>query len=641
MLKQQGMCAILFQPSGRHGSVACGTSIKEAARGLGVDIAGLCAETATCGKCKVRLHPSPAAAAPLLSPVSETEKSFLSLEELTMGMRLACQAHVQGDIVVSVPEGSHVEAPIIRKEAQKVAFELSPAVRHYTVKLESPTLGDSTADWERLQNALETQSGLKNLTIDLPTLQSLPKAIRHAEFKPHVFIWQEKEVIALSHNGSYYGVAIDIGTTTMAAYLCDLSSGELLASASGLNPQASYGEDVMSRITYAMTHDDGLNTLHQTVVNGVNDLIHNCCTQAGIESQDILDMVAVGNTCMHHLFLNISPAELGKAPFVPAVQHSLDVKARELGIHINPGAYIYTLPVEGGFVGADNVGVLIAEAPYKQDRIELIADIGTNGELLLGNRDRLLCCSCATGPALEGAHIKFGMRAAPGAIERIRVDHVTAEVTFKIIGADKWQNHAARGICGSAIIDILPQLLLAGVLDKSGRFNSGATTPRLRTGNNGMEFVLAWANETAINPDIVITQDDVRAIQLAKAAMYAGAKIMMRRLGVEKVERVILAGAFGSYIDKESAALLGLFPDCALENIRAVGNAAGDGARLALLDIDKRHEAEDMAHHVEYVELTLEPDFDRIFAEAMWIPHMKDVFPHLEALTENKEAGCK
>ncbi len=314
--------------------------------------------------------------------------------------------------------------------------------------------------------------------------------------------------------------------------------------------------------------------------------------------------------------------------------------SRDIGIKIAPGAYVHVLPIEAGFVGADNVGVLIAEEPYNQDSIELIIDIGTNGELVLGNRQKLISSSCATGPAFEGAEIRFGMRAAPGAIEKIEIDPETKEVHFKVIDKEGWNTEleevGAKGICGSGIIDIVPQLFLAGIIDRTGRFNRNLNTPRYREVNGQPEFVIAWAHETSIGQDIVICQDDVRAIQLAKGAMYAGAKIMMRALGVEKIDKVILAGAFGSYIDKTSAALLGLFPDCDPKNVYSVGNAAGDGARMALLNVDKRKEADWIARRVEYLELTLEPGFDKIFAQAMWIPHMKDKFQHLEHLLSKK-----
>ncbi|MFH1929991.1 MAG: ASKHA domain-containing protein [Pseudomonadota bacterium] len=317
-------------------------------------------------------------------------------------------------------------------------------------------------------------------------------------------------------------------------------------------------------------------------------------------------------------------------------------EVRGIGIKISPGAYVHVLPIEAGFVGADNVGVLIAEAPYNQDSIVLIIDIGTNGELIFGNRERLISASCATGPAFEGAELKFGMRAAPGAIEKVEIDKETLEVRYKIIDEDRWNTEmapeevGAKGICGSGIIDVIPQLFLAGIIDKTGRFKKDLPTPRLRMNENSPEYVIAWAKETSIGQDIVVCQNDIRAIQLGKGAMYSGAKILMKTLGVDKLDKVILAGAFGSYIDKQSAALLGMFPDCSAENLYSVGNAAGDGARMALLDVDKRKEADEFARKVEYIELTVEPTFEKTFMESMWLPHMKDDFPHLKDLLPKK-----
>jgi uncharacterized 2Fe-2S/4Fe-4S cluster protein (DUF4445 family) len=446
----------------------------------------------------------------------------------------------------------------------------------------------------------------------------------------------------------------------VAGYLCDLTNGKLVATASMMNPQVVYGEDVMSRISYTMTHQEGLEHMNKAILDGLNGIVGETCALAGIKASDILDMTIVGNTCMHHLYLNIDPRNIGRSPFPPALHHSLDIKARdwgfkatsdkegnalaqtrEVGIKIAPGAYIHALPIEAGFVGADNVGVLIAETPYLQDSIELIIDIGTNGELILGNRQKLVSSSCATGPAFEGAEIRFGMRAAPGAIEKIVIDKETKEVRFKVIDKEEWntelQDVGAKGICGSAIIDVVPQLFLAGIVDRTGRFAEAVDSPRFREIEGQREFVIAWARETSIGQDIVVCQDDVRAIQLAKGAMYAGAKVMMRTLGVEKVDKVILAGAFGSYIDKVSAALLGLFPDCELENIYSVGNAAGDGARIALLNTDKRKEADWAARQTQYIELTVEPSFNKLFAQAMWIPNMKDEFPHLAHLLPEKK----
>ncbi len=1137
-------CMVIFQPSGRRGYVEKNKNLKEISTNLGVDIEGICGEIAICGKCKVKIEEGEfekygiKSSRQNLSPIGPSEKKFFNLQQEEEGFRLACQARVLGDVVCFVPEESRLGKQVVRKAATERPIKIKPVVKKYSVQLEKASLEDPLGDWERLEQALQSEYRLKNLSIDYQELLKLQDCIREGEWNVTVFVWQGKEVIKVEPGvvDSIYGLAVDVGSTTVAGYLCDLETGKVITTASMMNPQVIYGEDVMSRISYTMTNPDGLKILNQAIIDGLNGIAEDVARQADIKRQDIVDMAIVGNTCMQHLFLNLNPYYIGRAPFPPALHHSMDIKARDwglkiereikvdaigdappcqatcpagvngqdflylaaqekyaeglemvrrsipfagvlgrvcthpcenecergkvdepislrnvhrfladyeisqgrpaaspveitqhdkrvavigsgpagltcayelirrgypvtifearekaggmlrygipayrlpenvldneidyirelgaeiktgqavtdidwifnqgyravfiaqgawkspsagikgekhdgimhalkflemvnreeevavtsnvavigggnaaidsarsalrlgarkvtviyrrgreempaieseiteaeregiefkflaapseiiyqngllkeiklnkmelgepdesgrkrpvpvegqqssfatgmvvmatgqsldtsmlpaniklneagyiqvdavtfqtniegvfaggdcingpadvitavanaqqaaisielylegadmtqgrppdpvkiedipkegveprarlqppvlepekrlsfeeveaglnqedasaeskrclncgiyarakepgeemvrgTGIHISPGAYIHVLPIEAGFVGSDNVGVLIAEEPYKQDKVELIIDIGTNGELILGNREKLISSSCATGPAFEGAEIRYGMRAAPGAIEKIVIDSDTREVKFKVIDCEEWntevENIGAKGICGSGIIDVVPQLFLAGIIDRTGRFVKDISTPRLREIDESVEFVIAWARETSINQDIVIRQEDIRAIQLAKGAMYAGAKIMMRNLGVEKLDKVILAGAFGSYIDRESAALLGLFPDCELSNVIAVGNAAGDGARMALLNSDKRKEADSMARNVEYIELTLAPDFDKVFTQAMWIPHMKDSFPSLKHLLPGK-----
>jgi uncharacterized 2Fe-2S/4Fe-4S cluster protein (DUF4445 family) len=640
---------VIFQPSGRQGNIDDGKTITEASRELGVDIEGICGEKATCGKCKVRIEDGyfekygVESKIEAVSPIGEGDRKFLNSQQLRNNYRLACQTRIHGDIVIFVPEESRMGKQVVRKEATARDIKLKPAVKKYSVKLTPATLHDTLGDFERLQAELEKRFKLPELTIDYPALLSLQSVVRQGGWTVTVSVWMDKEIIKIEAGTvkKGYGLAVDIGTTTVAGYLCDLNSGEVVATDSMMNPQVAYGEDVMARISYSITRRAALEQMNQAIIKGLNQLAGRAAAKAGVKRSDIVDIAVVGNTCMHHIFLNIDPQYIGRAPFPPSLHHSLNIKARDLGLKISPGAYIHVLPIEAGFVGADNVGVLIAEEPYNQDSIELIIDIGTNGELVLGNRQRLISASCATGPAFEGAEIKHGMRAAPGAIEKIVIDKETKEVRFKVIGKEGWNTEIkeveAKGVCGSGIIDAAPQLFLAGIIDRTGRFIKEQKTPRYREVNGEPEFVIAWANETSIGQDIVICQEDVRNIQLAKGAMYAGAKIMMRTLGVDKLDKVILAGAFGSYIDKESAALLGLFPDCEPKNVNAVGNAAGDGARIALLNVDKRKEADEIARQVEYIELTLAADFDKVFAQAMWLPHMKDKFPNLECLLPKKE----
>ncbi len=633
---------VVFQPCGVRGKIEDGTTILEASQQLGADIESICGGKGTCGKCKVRIERGYFAKYGIRSKIvsvemiGEKNEVFLSKAQIRQNYRMACQTRIHGDVVIFVPEESRTGRQVVRKEATVRDIKLNPAVKKYFIELKKPTLHDTLGDFERIQKELADKYKLRNLTIDYPILQNLQNIAREGGWKVTVSVWNKKEIIDIKPGEAPrgYGLAVDIGTTTVAGYLCDLTTGEVLATNSMMNPQVAYGEDVMSRISYAVKGKGGLKQMNRAIVKGVNQIAGRAAARAGIKRTDIIDMVVVGNTCMHHIFLNIDPEYLGRTPFSPSVHHSLDIKTRDLGIKIAPSAYVHVLPIEAGFVGADNVGVLIAEEPYNQDKILLIIDIGTNGELIMGSRKKLLSSSCATGPAFEGAEIKHGMRAAPGAIEKLKIDPETGEVQFKVIGNEHWNtevnNINARGICGSGIFDAAAQMFLAGIIDKGGRFNSSLKSPRLQKDGGTPEYVIARTDETTVGHEIVICQKDIRAIQLAKGAMYSGAQIMMNRLGIKKIDKVILAGAFGSYIDKESAAAIGLFPDCAPENVYAVGNAAGDGARIALLNTDKRKEADVMARRVEYVELTIEPDFNSTFTRALSFPHADDEFPHLK-----------
>ena len=622
---------VVFQPSGRRGAVPEGSTVIEAARSLGVDIESLCGGTKSCGKCRVRCEAGTAH----LSPFTEEEARFIGEKERREGFRLACAAEIRGNLVLFVPEESRRDRQVVRKEATDRAIALNPAVRLFPVTVPPPDLNRPLGDYENLVAALAGRYRLPRPTIDYPALRELPGVLRQSNWSVTAALWQEKEILAVfpGEVEEVYGLAVDVGSTTVAGYLCSLRTGKIIASESLMNPQVAYGEDVIARITYAMDHPDGLEKLRGAIIDCLNRLIRTATAVAGLTPAHILEVTAVGNTAMHHILLGIDPRALGVSPFTPAVHRSLDIKARDLGLEIHPAANVHLLPIEAGFVGADNVGVLIAVEPYRREEMVLIIDVGTNGELIMGNRTKLLSASCATGPALEGAHIRFGMRAAPGAIERIRIDPVTRGGSFKVIGEERWRPETpitgAKGICGSGIIDGVAELHRAGIIDKSGRFRTKIDTPRLRLKNGKPEFVIAWREETSLNEEIVIDQQDVRSVQLAKAALYAGAKLMMKRLGIAKLDRVVLAGAFGSYIDKTAAMRLGMFPDCDLDRVDSVGNAAGDGARIALLDREKRIEAETVAGQVEYLELTIETDFQREFLAAMAIPHETDTFPHL------------
>jgi len=630
---------IIFQPCGKRGQVERGKTILEAAQELGIAIESICGGKHTCGKCKVRVEKG------RLCPWRPEESKFIREEEQKQGYRLACLTKLSGDTLISIPDETGRHQQVIRKEAGEISVELNPAIKAYYVELLPPSLLEPLGDFERLSRALANSYRLKNLKIDYPTLQNLPQRLRSARWKVTVFVWMDREIIDLQTGRveDFYGGALDIGTTTVAIYLCNLKNGQVVATGSMMNPQVPYGEDVMSRISYLMMNPEvGLQLMQGRIIEGLNSLIQSTVESVQLSPLDILEMTVVGNTAMHHIFLGIDPQPLGLSPFSPSIHRSLDIKARDLGLKVHPAANVHVLPIEAGFVGADNVGVLIAEAPYQKEEMSLVIDIGTNGELILGNKQRLLSCSCATGPAFEGAHLRFGMRAAPGAIERVRLSFTNWEVNYKVIGQEKWKDECmaeeiqARGICGSGIIEAVAEMFKAGVLEKNGRINGNLSSPRLRKNENGYEFVIAWAKETATGQDITISTSDVRAVQLGKGALYSGAKIMMKTLGVERLDRVILAGGFGSYIDPERAMVLGMFPDCDLKNVFSVGNAAGDGARMALLNREKRLEAERMARQVEYIELTTYPDFTEEFVNAMSIPHMKDDFPHLQDILKSR-----
>ena len=642
---------IVFQPSGRRGEIEAGKSVLEAARTLGVGIEAACGGARVCGKCRVIVETGRfeklnlVSSADHVSPVGDVEKKFLTAEELSRGYRLACNAFLSGDLVVTVPEESRSAKQVILEKGRERKIEIRPAVKNITVTLPAASLSDFRDDRQRLLDALEKETGLKHLSVDYPVLKELPQILREGNWTVTAAIWQEKEVIRVApgKRETSLGAAVDVGTTTLAAFLCDLTTGEVLAKASRMNPQIGYGEDVLARISYAASEAEGREKLQASIIEALNALTADMTEKAGFSASDVDEMVLVYNTAMHHLALGLDPRYVGRAPFAPAASAPLDVKARDLGIKINPSGNVHSLPVEAGFVGADNMAVLLAEEPYNGDKIKLIIDIGTNGEIDLGNKNRLLSTSCATGPALEGAQIAFGMRAAPGAIERVKIDPISREPSYKVIGQDEWypvpcdrhstvQKSGAQGICGSGVIDAIAAMHKAGVISKAGRINAKLDTPRVRRGESGkLEYVLAWAKETAVGKDIVITQADIRAVQLAKAALYVGAEYLMEKLGVDHVDEVILAGAFGSYIDKESAMAIGMFPDCDLSRVRAVGNAAGDGARIALLDAGKRREAASVARQVEFVETAIEPDFQKKFMDAIAIPHAKHEFSHLKS----------
>ncbi|MGE5249265.1 MAG: ASKHA domain-containing protein, partial [Bacteroidota bacterium] len=550
---------VILQPTGRRGPIDEGTNLRAAARQLGVDLESICAENATCGKCLVLVEEGRFEKYNIdsrrdhLSPLTEAEKAWFSRHPRLLksrgwepgGARLSCQAHLLGDVLLQIPEESRRGRQIVRKSAAQREIEIKPSVRKYYVEMQPPDLAHPQADRERLVEALldamqlvrRGESGLPDdLSVDYTVLKGLGDTLRRGAWKVTAAVWQDRQVIQVQpgYHEDTLGAAVDIGTTTLALYLCDLRTGEILAAASDMNPQITYGEDVMSRIQYTMEHPDGLAVMHRLIIEALNSLLAQALRSANaaraqaseseLAASDVLEMVLVGNTTMHHLALNLPPASLGRAPYVPALYQPLDLKARELGLAIHPAGNIHVLPIIASFIGADTSAVLIAEEPHRQDEDWLIIDVGTNAELVLGSRERLVCTSTPTGPALEGAHIEFGMRAAPGAIERVQIDAETLEPRYKLIDRDEWSDGSepdarVKGICGSGILDTVAELFRTGILDARGRFQLGTASARIRQGETGREYVIAWAGETITGRDITLTQHDVRQVQLAKAAL--------------------------------------------------------------------------------------------------------------------------
>jgi uncharacterized 2Fe-2S/4Fe-4S cluster protein (DUF4445 family) len=660
---------LVFQPSGARGSVEEGISIRYAAKQLGVDIESICADAATCGKCRVIIEEGRRgnidSSLDHASPMGRTEREWIEKRHATWTrqgidadrLRLSCQAKVCGDMVVFVPESSRGNRQIIRKAATDRHIEIDPVIRQYYVEIPRATLADPTGDVERVAAALvEVMTKIhggdpdwvapkpREIWFDFNVIRTMGEAIRSGDWKVSLTVWQGHQVIAIrpGYYDKLYGIAVDVGSTAIAIYVCDLLTGDVVGSDSMMNPQTAYGDDIVSRMAYEREHADGLATLQQAVLNGLRDLVTRTLRAERIDPQDVHEMTIVGNTTMHHLLLGISTRNLSEVPFVPTAHRAFDIKSRDLDIPVNAGANIHLLPIAASFVGADAMAVVIAEEPHKQEENLLIIDVGTNAELILGNRDRLICTSTPTGPAFEGAHIEYGMRAAPGAIERIDIDAATLEPRYTVIGIDSSgrseqdQSHSdtgpVKGIAGSAIIDGVSEMFRTGIITSRGHFNQDVDHPRVRKGELGWEYVVAWSNETSIGRDIPITLQDVRQIQLAKAALYTASLLLLRELGIDSPDKVILAGAFGSHIDTTKTMVLGMIPDCPLDRVYSVGNAAGDGARIALLNKRKRLEAQEIARTIHRVELPVDPDFQDEYMKAMNFPHMTHRFESVKDL---------
>ncbi len=644
---------VIFTPSGKRGRFAPGTPVLTAARKLGVDLDSVCGGRGICSRCQITPGRGEFAkhgvtvAEGALSEWNAVEERYARLRGLAEGRRLGCQARVLGDVVIDVPPESQVHRQVIRKSAAQRDIVMDPATRALFVEVAEPDMHEPAGDFERLKRALAEQWGVEGVEADLSLLRRLQKALRKGDWKVtvalhrgnHDAVHRVLDIWPGFHEGPLLGLAIDLGSTTIAAHLCDLKDGRVLASSGVMNPQIRFGEDLMSRVSYAMMNPGGDAEMTVAVRAALDDLARAIAAEAGVDAAAIYEVVFVCNPVMHHLLLGIDPVELGQAPFALATGGALSLDARDLGLGaLNPAARVYVLPCIAGHVGADAAAVALSEEPGKQNRMVLIVDVGTNAEILLGNRTRVLACSSPTGPAFEGAQISAGQRAAPGAIERVEIDPATKEPRFRVIGSDLWSDDPGfagpvTGICGSGIIEAVAEMRLAGLVDAGGLIGSAEQTGSARAEPQGRTHAYLLHDGTAEGgPRIMVTQGDIRAIQLAKSALYAGARLLMDEMGVDRVDQVTLAGAFGAHISPKHAMVLGMIPDVPLDRVVSAGNAAGTGARIALLNRAARDEIERVVHGIHKVETAIAPGFQAHFVAANAIPHATDPFPELHRI---------
>jgi uncharacterized 2Fe-2S/4Fe-4S cluster protein (DUF4445 family) len=659
MDKADNMVKVVFTPSGRRGSFPVNTPLLHAARVLGVDIDSVCGGRGLCGRCQIICAEGSFPKHQIdsdsshLSAVCATEIKYGERKApLANGRRLSCHTLLLDDVVIDVPPESQVHRQIVRKDAEYRDIHLDPATRLYYVQVDEADMHVPKGDLQRVIEALEQEWGLANLACDNALLKTLQPILAKGKRAITVAVYNDQQIIALwpGFRDKAYGVAVDVGSTTIAAHLCDLSSGEVRASASLMNPQIRFGEDLMSRVSYVMMHPEGADEMTVVIREALNSLFAEVAEAIDGTVEDILEITLVANPIMHHILLGISPVELGGAPFALTTDAAVEVPAAELDLKINPGGRIYILPCIAGHVGADTAGMILSEEPQEQDQMTLLVDVGTNAEIVLGNRQRLLACSSPTGPAFEGAQISCGQRAATGAIERVRINPETLEPRFKVIGSDLWsdeegfsaaiESHGVTGICGSGIIEVVAEMYLAGIVTVDGIVDGELVnrTNRMVQNDRTWSYLLyspasdASSDSATDQPQMLITQNDIRQIQLAKAALYAGVKLLMDHIGTDRVERIRLAGAFGSHINVQHAMVLGLIPDCVLEEVSSAGNAAGTGARIALLNRESRQVIETLVKNIEKIETALEPKFQDYFVDAMAFPNKTDPFPNLFSL---------
>ncbi|MFW9915370.1 MAG: ASKHA domain-containing protein [Candidatus Thorarchaeota archaeon] len=615
--KKKRSITVIFEPEGRKVRTALGASIFDAASNAGVNIRSECGGKGTCGKCRIVIRDKKA-----VSKLTEAEMNHLSTSEIDLGYRLACCTVLKRSITIMVPPESRVDERKIQVTGFERPVPLTPFVAKSYLALKKATLSDARPDYNRILDSLKDEYGLEKLEIELGILKNLPNILRQANWAITVTLWNSQKIIAVENgdtSNKILGLAVDIGTSKIVGCVVDLTIGRTMGVGSVENPQIIHGEDIVSRIAFATEDEENLETLQRLAFEGINDVLRDACAQAGVDSDNIYEATIAGNTAMHHLFLGVQPKFLALSPFTPSIRKSIDLPAREVNIKIHPEGNIHVLPIIAGFVGADAVANVLSTGIYESKELSLLLDIGTNTEVFVGNSEDIVSCSCASGPAFEGVHIKHGMKAVTGAIERVNINPDSDyDVEYETVGDAK-----PRGLCGSAIVDVVAELAKCGIINRRGRYDRQVKTPRLKSVDNKVEFVLVWENESATGREITVTQEDINEIQLAKAAIYTGCWILMKESNLKSIDldQVLLAGAFGSYINPESARMIGLVPEVPTAKIKFVGNTALTGAKIALISQEARKSAERLANRVRYLELTSDPDFNSEFANAMFIPH--------------------
>jgi len=594
---------INFEPTGKGGRCKSNQSLLDYAHQVGVGIVSICGGHGRGNCCKVKILEG------AVSEPTASELKAFSPQEIREGWRLACQTYPEGNVKLLVPPESMTTMQRLQVEGFEIAVTPDSTVRSYNVCLPAPSMSDLQADVERILGGLKKQRIYCN-KIDIEVLKNISNLLRSWDWKAKVFV-RDSEVVAIgSQSNRQLGLAVDLGSTKIAAYLIDLESGATLTARGVMNPQFAYGEDIITRLSLVLGKKGGGKLMQKLVIDELNRLLVALCTEVNAKPDEVVEAVIVGNTAMHHLLLKLPVSQLAYAPYIPVVKAALDIKARDLGLDIAPGAYVHILPNIAGFVGADHVAMLLStKTIWQKEDLALAIDIGTNSEISLISNGEISALSCASGPAFEGAEIKNGMRATTGAIERLRISNDTVDY-LTIDEAEP------VGICGSGILDAIAQLRLAGVVDKSGRMLNNH--PRVRDNKGQHEFAIVTEEERNGLPAITITQRDVRAIQLAKGAVRSGIQVLLatQKRSPEEIKRVVIAGAFGSYIDVSSAITIGMLPSLPLNRFEQVGNAAGTGAKLALVSRSKVAEAQQIASEVHYIELAAVPDYAKFLIEA-------------------------